>query len=162
VYTTPRKRGASPVTVDTNPTPLKEPISVRSGALAADIRTVIDAADFIRKLPLNFDGRLHWSLAGRLLEAVDANPDNTDLLHTATLAMKNALATEGMLAPEDIDPLVASWIDRRAMLANQLHWMESGKMRTGTNIPNATTTQDIARLRSWIAELDALIAEYGR
>jgi hypothetical protein len=97
-----------------------------------------------------------------MLEVADAYPNDKDLLRRATLAMKNALATERMLAPEvNLDPLIASWKERRAMLALQLDWLESGKMRTGTNISDSTTKQDIARLRSWIAELDALIAEYS-
>jgi hypothetical protein len=148
--------------VDTNLTPLEQPLAVRSGVLAADIRTISDAAKFIRSLPKDYDGRLHWSLAGKMLEFADAYPKDKDLLRTATLAMKNALATERMLAlGGNLDPLIASWKDRRAMLALQLDWLESGKMRTGTNIPDSTTKQDIARLRSWIAELDALIAEYS-
>lgn len=68
-----------------------------------------------------------------------------------------------MLAPEvDMDPLVTAWKDRRAMLATQLEWLESGRMRTGTNVSNATTQQDIARLREWIAELEGLIAEHSK
>ena len=68
-----------------------------------------------------------------------------------------------MLAPEvDFEPLVAAWKDRRSMLATQLEWLEGGRMRTGTNISGATTQQDRARLRKWIAELDALIAEHSK
>jgi hypothetical protein len=48
------------------------------------------------------------------------------------------------------------------MLATQLEWLEVCRMRTGTNISSATTQQDIARLRKWIAELDALIAEHSK
>jgi hypothetical protein len=106
---------------------------------------------------------LHWQLAGSTLEAADAHPGNADLLRTATLALKNALVTERMLMPDvDFDPLVMAWKHRRAMLTTQLEWLESGKMRTGTNIPDATTRHDIMRLRSWIAELDALIAEHSK
>ena len=77
--------------------------------------------------------------------------------------MKNALTTERMLAPEvDLEPLVAAWKNRRSMLAVQLEWLESGRMRTGTSISEATTQQDIARLRRWITELDALIAEFSK
>ena len=60
-----------------------------------------------------------------------------------------------------MDQLVASWNERRAMLAHQLEMLESGEMHTGTNVLDATTKQDIARLRSWIAELDALIAKHS-
>ena len=151
------------MTVDTNSTALEQPLMVRSGVLAADIRTISDAAKFIRSLPADRAGRLHWHLAGATLEAADRNPGNGDLLRTATLAVKNALTTERMLAPEvDLEPLVAAWKDRRSMLAVQLEWLESGRMRTGTSIPEATTQQDIARLRRWITELDALIAEFSK
>jgi hypothetical protein len=151
------------MTVDTNSTALEQLLMVRSGLLAADIRTISDAAKFIRSLPTDYAGRLHWQLAEAVLEAADRNPGNADLLRTATLALKNALATERMLAPEvDFEPLVAAWKDRRSMLATQLEWLEGGRMRTGTNISGATTQQDIARLRQWIAELDALIAEHSK
>jgi hypothetical protein len=60
------------------------------------------------------------------------------------------------------EPLVAAWTDRRSMLATQFEWLEVCRMRTGTNISSATTQQDIARLRKWIAELDALIAEHSK
>ncbi len=86
--------------VDTNSTPLDKLLVVRSGVLAADIRTISDAAGFIRRLPKEYDGRLHWTLAGRSLEVADAFPDNAELLEVATLAMENALATERVLAPE--------------------------------------------------------------
>jgi hypothetical protein len=147
------------MTADANSTPLEQPLMVRSGVLTADIRTISDAAKFIRSLPADYAGRLHWQLAGTVLEVADRNPDSTDLLRTATLALKNALSTERMLAAEvDMEPLVTAWKDRRAMLATQLEWLESGRMRTGTNVSNATTQQDIARLREWIAELEGLIA----
>jgi len=88
------------MTADTNSTPLERPLIVRSGVLAADIRTISDAANFIRGLPKEYDGRLHWSLAGKLLEVADANPVNAEFLQLATDAMEIALATEQMLAPE--------------------------------------------------------------
>jgi hypothetical protein len=147
------------MTVDTNSTALEQTLMVRSGVLAADIRSISDAAKFIRSLPTDYAGRLHWQLAGATLEAAHRNPGNADLLRTASLALKNALATERMLAPEaDFEPLVAA----RSMLATQLEWLEVGRMRTGTNISSATTRQDIARLRKWLAELDALIAEHSK
>ena len=106
------------MTVDTNSTALEQPLVVRSGVLATDIRTISDAAKFIRSLPAGYAGRLHWQLAGAVLEAADASPDNADLLRTASLAVKNALATERMLTPAvDFEPLVTAWKDRRAMLA---------------------------------------------
>jgi hypothetical protein len=80
-----------------NSTPLARPLVVRSGVLAADIRTISDAAMFITNLPKMYDGRLHWTLAGSTLEAADRHPEDADLLRTATLAMENALVTERML-----------------------------------------------------------------
>ena len=64
------------MTVDTNSTALEQPLMVRSGVLAADIRTISDAAKFIRSLPADCAGRLHWHLAGATLEAADRNPGN--------------------------------------------------------------------------------------
>jgi hypothetical protein len=155
--------GAIGMTVDTNSTALEQPLIVRSGVFAADIRTISDAAKFIRSLPADYAGRLHWQLASAVLEAADRNPGNADLLRTATLALKNALTTEGMLAPQiDLQPLVTAWKNRRSMLTTQLEWLESGQMRTGTNISDATTQQDITRLRGWIAELEELIAENSK
>jgi hypothetical protein len=147
--------------VDTNQTPLDQPIRALDGLTVVEIRTIADAAKFIRTLPASLDA-LHWQLAGRSLEAADEYPHNDDLRRTATLALKNALATDGMLPREaNLDPLVEAWKGRRKMLATQLGWLESGRMRTGTNIPDSTTKEDIARLRSWIAELDGLIAEHS-
>ena len=76
---------------------LERPIHVRHGACAVDLCTIGDAANFIVILPADFDGRLHWALAGSTLEAASREPNNVDLKVTATLAMENALATEGML-----------------------------------------------------------------
>lgn len=59
------------------------------------------------------------------------------------------------------DYLIAAWKERRTMLGHQLEMMESGEMHTGTNVLDATTKQDIARVRSWITELDTLIAEHS-
>ena len=67
---------------------------ITSGVLAADVHTIGDAAKYIRRLPSDFAERLHWQLAGRLLECADAKPGNAELLGTATLAFKNALATD--------------------------------------------------------------------
>jgi hypothetical protein len=81
-------------------------------------------------------------------------PATADLLRTATLAVKNALTTERMLAPEvDLEPLVAAWKNRRSMLAVQLEWLESGRMRTGTSIREATTQLDIARCEGGLPSL---------
>jgi hypothetical protein len=55
--------------------------------------------------------------------------------------------------------MVESWKARRAMLAEQLENLESGKWRSGIDNEDVTT-EDIKRLKAWIAELDGLIAEY--
>jgi hypothetical protein len=62
----------------------------------------------------------------------------------------------------NIDHLFAAWKERRALLARQLDMLERGEMHSGTNVPDSTTKQDIKRLTSWIAELDALIAEHSQ
>jgi hypothetical protein len=80
-----------------NQTLLARPLSVRWGQVTKDLRTISDAARFITRLPKEYDGRLHWRLAGATLEAADRHPEDADLLRTATLAMENALATEKML-----------------------------------------------------------------
>jgi hypothetical protein len=100
------------VTVQQNQTPLARPIIVRSGVLAADIRTIADAAAFIIRLPKEYDGRLHWGLAGATLEAADRHPLDADLLRTATAAMENALATEEMLASLSIPTTDADHMPR--------------------------------------------------
>ena len=54
--------------------------------------------------------------------------------------------------------LIAAWKERRALLARQLEMLERGVMHSGTNVPDSTTQQNIQRVKSWIAELDTLIA----
>lgn len=49
----------------------------------------------------------------------------------------------------------------RAMLAQQLEWLETGQMRTGIEVLGDLVKENIVRLRSWIDERDALIAELG-
>jgi hypothetical protein len=61
-----------------------------------------------------------------------------------------------------MDAVIESWKARRAMLARQLQMLESGEMRTRTTVLNVHTEQDIQRLKSWIAELDELLAEHDR
>jgi hypothetical protein len=87
------KARAATMTVDTNSTPLAGLF-----VLAADVLTIGDAAKYIRELPSDFAGRIHWQLAGAVLKAADANPGNADLLGTATLAFKNALETDRIIA----------------------------------------------------------------
>jgi hypothetical protein len=62
-----------------------------------------------------------------------------------------------MTAP---DYLIAAWKERRALLQRQLEMLESRALHTGRSHA-ATAEQDIARTQSWIAELDALIAEHS-
>ena len=46
------------------------------------------------------------------------------------------------------------------MLARQLAMLENREMRSGTNVLDAMTKEDVQRLNTWIAELDALIDEH--
>jgi hypothetical protein len=62
------------MTVDTNSTALEPPLIVRSGVFAADIRTISDAAKFIRSLPADYAGRLHWQLASAVLKPPTETP----------------------------------------------------------------------------------------
>jgi hypothetical protein len=57
---------------------------------------------------------------------------------------------------------ITAWKEHRALLAQQVEMLESGKPRTGTNVPDVTTGQDIQRIRSWIAQLNALISEHSK
>jgi hypothetical protein len=56
--------------------------------------------------------------------------------------------------------LIEAWKARRAMLARQLEMLESGEMQHGQKGFGDLVQQDIARTKSWIAELDALLAEH--
>lgn len=62
----------------------------------------------------------------------------------------------------NIDYLISAWKERRALLARQLDMLERGEMHSGTNVPDSTTRLDIARIKSWITELDALLAEHSK
>jgi hypothetical protein len=58
-----------------------------------------------------------------------------------------------------IDLLIACWKERRVVLSSQLELLEHDETRMvadGTDIRQ----QDIARLKSQIAELDKLLAKY--
>ena len=59
----------------------------------------------------------------------------------------------------DIDHLIESWKARRDFLSRQREMLERGDMRTVASGVDVTQ-QDIARLKAWISELDALLAEY--
>jgi len=59
----------------------------------------------------------------------------------------------------DIGFLIASWKGQRAFLSNQLEKLQRGEMRmVADNVD--ITQQEIARLKSWIAKLDELLAKY--
>jgi hypothetical protein len=60
-----------------------------------------------------------------------------------------------------IKDLIEDWIVMRSMLTRQLQMLRSGQMRTGTKIRDGTTEETIARIEKWIAELNALLKEYG-
>jgi hypothetical protein len=49
----------------------------------------------------------------------------------------------------------------RALSAHQLELLETGQMRTGAQVLGDMVQENIERLRSWIAERDALIVELG-
>ena len=62
-------------------------------------------------------------------------------------------------SPVSLDLLIACWKERRIVLSSQLELMEHDETRTiadGIDIRQ----QDIARLKSQIAELDELLAKY--
>jgi hypothetical protein len=63
-------------------------------------------------------------------------------------------------APVTMATLIECWVARRALSARQLELLESGEMRTGTDILGNMVKEDTERTKSWIAELDVLIAEY--
>jgi hypothetical protein len=58
-----------------------------------------------------------------------------------------------------IKDLIEDWIATRTLLQRQLEMLRSGEMRTGTNVPDPTTTETIARIERWISELKALLKE---
>jgi len=62
----------------------------------------------------------------------------------------------------NIDHLIAAWKERRALLAHQLEMLGLSDMHIGTYTPDGAVKQDNKRLRLWIAELDALIAEHSQ
>jgi hypothetical protein len=62
----------------------------------------------------------------------------------------------------NIDSLIAGWKQQRASLERELAMFESGKAHVGTNILDNKTKESIARVKDWIATLDALIAEHSK
>lgn len=58
-----------------------------------------------------------------------------------------------------IDLLIACWNERRIVLSGQLELLEHDETRTITDGIDIRQ-QDIARLKSQIAELDELLAKY--
>ena len=78
----------------TNSTPLEHQLHLKSGKT---LRTIGEAAMFIRQLPKKLDGEFHWTTARASLEAADRNPDDVYLLKTATQFLENALRTDSLL-----------------------------------------------------------------
>jgi hypothetical protein len=74
-------------------------------------------------------------------------------------ARTNEEANRRNRAPVTTAMLIECWIARRTLLARQLELLESGEMRTGTDILGHMVKEDTERTKSWIAELDALIAD---
>jgi hypothetical protein len=62
----------------------------------------------------------------------------------------------------EIKHLVEDWIQMRGTLQRQLKMLESGEMRTETNISDSTTQATIARIKGWIDELNSLLKEFSR
>jgi hypothetical protein len=58
-----------------------------------------------------------------------------------------------------INFLTASWKAQRVLLSNQLEMLERGEIHFGADDVYITQLE-IARLKSWIAELDELLVEY--
>jgi predicted RNA-binding protein with EMAP domain len=58
-----------------------------------------------------------------------------------------------------ISLLIASWKAQRALLLHQLEMLERGETRMVADDVDITQ-QEIARVRSWIAELDELLVEF--
>jgi hypothetical protein len=78
-------------------TALLYPLNVRPGFYMFEIQTIGDAALFIIKLPKEFDGRLHWTLAGTAVTQAHRRRGDASALEHATLTMETALATDRML-----------------------------------------------------------------
>ncbi len=62
----------------------------------------------------------------------------------------------------EIKHLIEEWIEMRATLQRQLKMLESGELRTGTNISDSTTQATITRIKAWIDELNSLLKEFSR
>ncbi len=62
----------------------------------------------------------------------------------------------------EIKHLIEEWIQMRATLQRQVKMLESGEIRTGTNISDNTTQATIARVKRWIDELNSLLKEFSR
>jgi hypothetical protein len=61
----------------------------------------------------------------------------------------------------EIKHLIEEWIQMRATLQQQLKMLESGELRTGTNISDSTRQATIARIKTWIEELNSLLKEFS-
>jgi hypothetical protein len=76
-------------------------------------------------------------------------------------ARTNEDANRRNQAPVTIKTLIECWMARRALLAQQLKMLEAGEMRTGTNVLGNKVKEDIERIKLWISDLDALMADYS-
>jgi len=61
-----------------------------------------------------------------------------------------------------IEDLIEDWIEMRPTLKHQLEMLESDEIRTGLDLPNATTQATLTRIETCISELNALLKEYAR
>ncbi|WP_294541573.1 hypothetical protein [uncultured Rhodoblastus sp.] len=62
----------------------------------------------------------------------------------------------------EIKHLIEEWIEMRGTLQRQLKMLESGEMRTGTDVSDSTTQATIARIKRWIDEMNSLLKEFSR
>ena len=61
-----------------------------------------------------------------------------------------------------VKDLVEDWIEIRSTLQRQLEMLEARQVNTGTHLSDTTTQETIARIRTWIGELNALLKQYAR
>lgn len=60
-----------------------------------------------------------------------------------------------------ISDLIEDWIQIRATLQKQITMLESGKINTGTTVPQITTNETISRLKGWVGELNKLLKDHS-
>jgi hypothetical protein len=76
-----------------------------------------------------------------------------------THATLDAVQAPPMLRGMTIDDLIADWKQMRTNFVSQLQLLESGNLGAGAQVLGSRTADTIARLKHFIAELDALIGE---